>query len=287
MKIIVTGGNGFIASIVKHANPQIEWVSLDRDELDLSDITNVKDYLKNAQFDAIFHTGAMAQTADCENNPELAHRINVESTIEIAKICKEKKAKLVFISTEQTFNGKTVEGPFKETDEQCSVTTYGVHKIECENYIAKNLTNYITFRFSWMFGMSSPNIKVSPNIVSSVISAMLYNKPTMFTVNEIRGMTYAQDFADNFQKMLELPSGTYNFSGINKNNTYESARYIASKLGFNNEEIDKYILPNHERYADRFRDYRLDNSKIISGGIYLTTFEDGVDRCLKDYGWYK
>ena len=287
MKVIVTGGKGFIASLVKEANPQIEWVSIDKDELDLSNPKAVREYFDKEDYDAVFHTGAMAQTADCENYPELTHRINVESTIEIAKACKEKDARLIFISTEQTFNGKTTEGPFKETDEQISVTAYGNHKIECEEFITNNLTNYISLRFSWMFGMSKPGIRVSPNIVSNVMNAIFYRKPTAFTVNEIRGMTYAQTLADNFAKILELPSGSYNFSSVNKNNSYESAKIIASKLGFSEEEVNTYILANTERYADRFRDYRLDNSKILAAGIKLTTFEDDVDSCLRDFGWLK
>ena len=89
MKVIITGGNGYIASLTKKLNPQIEWESIDRAELDLSNPEAVREYFENAEFDAVFHTGAMAQTADCENYPELTHRINVESSIEIAKVCEK------------------------------------------------------------------------------------------------------------------------------------------------------------------------------------------------------
>ena len=40
-----------------------------------------------------------------------------------------------------------------------------------------------------------------------------------------------------------------------------------------------------ERYADRFRDYRLDSSKIQSYGIQLATFEEDIESLLKDFGW--
>ena len=53
------------------------------------------------------------------------------------------------------------------------------------------------------------------------------------------------------------------------------------------ELIDKYILPNTERYADRFRDYRLDNSKIEACGISLGTFEEDVEECLRDFGYIR
>lgn len=287
MRVIVTGGNGFIASLVREANPQIEWVSIDRAELDLSNPAAVRDYFEQASFDAVFHTGAMAQTADCEAYPELTHRINVESTMEIAKVCQKKNARFVFISTEQTFNGLEEKGPFDEDHAQVSVSKYGMHKIECERFIEKELTNYVVLRFSWMFGLSRPGIRVSPNIINNVMQAMFFRKPTLFTMHEARCMTYARRLADQFAKILELPSGTYHVASMNTHTTYESAQIIARKLGFSEEEIAQYILPNTERYADRFRDYRLNASKIQSYGIELGTFEEDVEWCLRDYGWLK
>lgn len=287
-KLIITGGNGFIASLVKEAmQDKVEVCALTRKDLDLSDPEAVRKYFMEADFDFVFHTGAMAQTADCENYPELTHKINVESTMAIADACKAKQARLIFISTEQCFNGKTESGPFKETDELCSITAYGNHKVECESYITKELGDYIILRFSWMLGMSRPGIKASPNIIRNVMQAVFYQQPTKFTVNEIRGMTYAQKFANVFHKIIELPVGIYHISDVNTHNTYESAKIVAGYLGFSQEAIDTYILPNHERYADRFRDYRLDTAKLKEYGIDFGTFEENVEECLKDFGWLR
>lgn len=287
-KLVITGGNGYIASLVKEAmHHSVDIIPLTRKELDLSDTKAVKKWFTEHEYDYVFHTGAMAQTADCENYPELTHKINVESTLEIAKACKDKNARLIFISTEQCFNGKTEAGPFTEDSPLCSVTAYGNHKIECENFITSQLDNYIILRFSWMLGMSRPHVKASPNIIHNVMNAIFYQKPALFTVNEIRGMTYAQKFADAFEKIMELPTGIYHISDENTHNTYESAKIVAEKLGFSKEQIETYILPNHERYADRFRDYRLNTDRLKAYGIDFGTFEENVDACLKDFGWLK
>lgn len=155
--MVITGGNGFIASLVKEAmQSSMEIIPLTRKELDLGDTAAVRSWFNTHDYDYVFHTGAMAQTADCENHPELTHRINVDGTKEIAKACKEKNARLIFISTEQCFNGKTEEGPFTEDTPLCSVTAYGNHKVECEDFITSVLEDYIILRFSWMLGMSRP-----------------------------------------------------------------------------------------------------------------------------------
>ena len=286
--IIITGGTGYIASLVKQSlASNYHVISMSRKDADFSHPEDVKAWLENQEFDYIFHTAAMAQTADCENFPELTHTVNVESTKVIADLCKKKNARLIFCSTEQCFNGKTNEGPFKEEEPLLSVTKYGQHKVECEEYIQNNLNDYVILRFSWMLGLSSKGIKASPNIIKNVMNAMFYQKPTKFTVNEIRGMTYAQTLADHFSKIMNLPAGIYHISDTNTHNTYESAKIVARKLGFDEDAIDAYILPNHERYQDRFRDYRLNHSKIEQYGIHFGTFEENVDACLKDFQWLK
>lgn len=67
--------------------------------------------------------------------------------------------------------------------------------------------------------------------------------------------------------------------------TYETAVYIAKELKASDEAIVKYILPNKERYSERFRDYRLDSSKLENLGITFGTFEENIEEILKDFGW--
>ena len=50
-------------------------------------------------------------------------------------------------------------------------------------------------------------------------------------------------------------------------------------------QSQKYIFPNKERYSERFRDYRLDSSKLENLGITFGTFEENIEEILKDFGW--
>lgn len=285
--ILVTGANGYLASYVRKENPQFNWICMTRKDADLSDPASVEAFLNTQTFDIFFHTAANATTAVCEQNPEMAHKINVESTQKVIDACKRNNARLIFCGTEQSFNGKVNHGPFKEDEPLEAVTVYGQNKQECESLIHEQLTDYIILRFSWMMGLSFDGVKASPNILKNVMNAILTNTPTLFTVNEKRGMTYAKLFAKQFGKIVELPTDTYHVSCFNTMSTYESAKYVAKKLGTNDETIERIILPNNDRYADRFRDYRLDASKLASFGITFGTFEENVEEALKDFGWIK
>lgn len=284
--ILVTGANGYIASLVRfYQKENFNWICMTRKDADLQDPQAVKKFIQAQDFDICFHTAANATTAFCNDNPELVHKINVESTQAIIDVCKEKGAKLIFCSTEQAFNGKENHGPFKEDEEVKAVTVYGNNKIECERLIHNQLPNAVILRFSWMMGFSYPGIKASPNILKNVMQALITQTPTLFTVNEKRNMTYAKHLATQFDKIVDLEPGTYHVSSQNSMSTYEAAKYVAKSLGANDKEIEKIILPNTKRYEDRFRDYRLDSTKLEEKGIHFATFEEDVQSALKDFGW--
>lgn len=291
-RIAITGANGYLASLVQRYNAErFEFVRVSRADVDYTKPDEVARFFSDLDFDLLFHTAANATTADCENDPHGTHLVNCDSAIEIAKVCEERGRRMLFISTEQLFNGKSEPGPFDEDVEPNCVTNYGLQKAEVDAWLQANSSDYVTLRLSWMFGMAMPGVKPSPGIVGNVLKAMRSNTPTKFTVNEKRGMTYAQHLADNFAKICELDSGTYHFAAANGSSaddgmsTYECAKLVARKLGYGEADIERLILPNPDRYADRFRDFRLDASRLEGCGIKLGTFEDNVDRCLADFGW--
>lgn len=286
--ILVTGANGYLASYIMKLNAHtFNFIKMTRKDADLSDPEAVKKFVESQTFDLCFHTAANATTAVCEENPKMAHAINVESTKAIAEVCRQKGAKLIFCSTEQIFNGKEERGPFKEEEAPKAVTVYGENKIECEQIIHQICPDTVILRYSWMLGLSMPGIKASPNIIANVMNALLHQQPTLFTVNEKRCMTYARHLAEQFTAITELPAGTYHVASYNDKSTYESAKFVAKALGATPEAIEQYILPNYERYQDRFRDYRLDAEKLAKYGITFGTFEEDVLQVLADFGWRK
>ncbi len=285
MRIVITGAGGYIANLVRLYNKQHTYINIDKSDVNFEYPEQVKEYFEKLEFDAVLHCAANISTAACENEPEATHNINCKSAIAIADICKARDKRFIFFSTEQCFNGKTVAGPFKETDVLESVSAYGIQKVEADEYISANLTNYVTLRLSWLMGLNMPTIKTGPNILKNALLAVKNKQETAFAVHEIRGLTYGQHIANNFDKLLTIDSGVYHFSSENKYSTYESARYVAKAFGYDDETVDKYIKPDKEKYADRPRDYRLANEKINSQGITLTTFEDDVAMALADFGW--
>ena len=284
-RILVTGARGYLASLAQLYNAgRYEFVRVSHTDVDFRDPTGVERFFREKDFDVCLHMAADATTAHCEQDPEGTHRVNTESAIAIARVCRERGKRVVFISTEQCFNASSGEAPFSEDDEQASTTRYGQQKMEADAWIREHLDDYLILRFSWMFGLALPGVRPSPNILTNVLSVLRSGEPAAFRVHERRNMTYAQRFAGQLPQILALPSGAYHFASQNGRTTYETARLIAERLGCSAAEVDRLILPDEKTYAERPRDFRLASDKIRAAGIELGTFEEDLDLCLRDFG---
>ena len=284
-RVLITGARGYLASLAQLYNAgRYEFVRVSHTDVDFRDPRGVEEFVRSADFDVCLHMAADATTARCEQDPEGTHRVNTESAIAIARACRERGRRVVFISTEQCFNASGGTAPFSEDDEQASTTRYGQQKMEAHAWIRANVDDYLILRFSWMFGLALPGVKPSPNILTNVMATLRSGEPAAFRVHERRNMTYAQRFAGQLPQILGLPSGAYHFASQNGRTTYETARLDAERLGCPAAEVDRLILPDVRTYAERPRDFRLASDKIQAAGIELGTFEEDLDACLGDFG---
>ena len=284
-RVLITGARGYLASLAQLYNAgRYEFVRVSHTDVDFRDPRGVEEFVRSADFDVCLHMAADATTAHCEKDPEGTHRVNTESAIAIARACRERRRRVVFISTEQCFNASGGTAPFSEDDEQASTTRYGQQKMEADAWIRANVDDYLILRFSWMFGLALPGVKPSPNILTNVMATLRSGEPAAFRVHERRNMTYAQRFASQLPQILALPSGAYHFASQNGRTTYETARLVAERLGCSAAELDRLILPDEKTYAERPRDFRLASEKIQAAGIELGTFEEDLDLCLRDFG---
>ena len=285
-RIAITGANGYLASLIRLFNAnEYDFVPISHTDVDFSRPAEAARFFEGLDFDMCLHMAADAMTAHCENDPEGTHRANVESAIEIARVCQARGKRILFISTEQCFNVAPGQASFSEGDEMGSATRYGLQKAEVDAWMREHLDDYLILRLSWMFGLAMPGVRPSPNIVTNVMAAVRAGEPCAFRVNERRNMTYAQRLAGQLSAILALPSGAYHFASQNGRTTYESARLVARRLGCSEAEVERIILPDEKTYSERPRDFRLASDKIQAAGIALGTFEEDLDLCLRDFGW--
>ncbi len=127
MRVAVTGANGLLGGeAVAQLAGRHEVLALGRGacrlpegpyrwaDADLGDGRSVEAALLAFRPEAVLHAGAATDVDACERDPELAWRVNVGGTEQVARACRTLGARLVAVSTDYVFDGEA--GPYSEED---------------------------------------------------------------------------------------------------------------------------------------------------------------------------
>ncbi len=137
-RVIVTGAAGLIGRyVVKSASrwmPDWEVHGLTRADLDLTDHVAVESVWRRRGPSAVIHCAAVSRTNECEQNPQLARRMNVETTAHLARLCKD--IPFIFLSSGEVFDGQAAW--YRETSEPRPINVYGKTKLEAEQLVLQN-----------------------------------------------------------------------------------------------------------------------------------------------------
>ncbi len=284
-KILLTGGNGFFASrFTKFYENKYRILALSHKDLDITDEDKTYKAIKEFSPDYVIHTAGIANTNFCEENPGFTYDINVNGTFNVGKACKDLNCKMIFLSSEQVYNGNMEEGPYTEDMNPVPNTQYGKQKLAAENKIKNILDELWILRFTWLFGLPEKNCKVNANIVSNMINSILNGKDIKEPVNEYRGMTYIYELIENFEKIFDIPYGIYNIGSENNLNRYECACLVLKGLGLENR-LDCLIKKDLEKYKNKPRDLRISNQKLKDQSIKFSLTKDAILKCLSEFNY--
>ena len=282
-KILITGGSGFFASrFAEKYKYEYKIASYDKKSLDITNDKNVKDIFYAEKPDIVIHTAAIAVTDFCNKFPEKAYQVNVEGTLNVARMCREVGSKMVFISSEQIFNGNKEPGPYDENHLAVPDTVYGQNKLECEKLLNEILDKLWIVRFTWLFGCIDRNLSPGTNIMREVITSILKGDKIKASPNEFRGMTYVWDMVEQFDNLFKSPYDTYNLGSENEYSRYEIVEYIFKEMGLSHR-ISDLLIKDEEKYKDHPRDVRLSAKKARDCGMVFDKTSSALKRCIEEY----
>jgi len=234
MKILITGCKGQLGSelqnIIKTGRAEIgqvsktikesEVVTLDIDELDITNLIEVKNKIDYLKPDIVINCAAATNVDGCESNENFAFMVNSIGPRNLAIACEEIDAKLVQISTDYVFAG-TGDKPLTEYDLVSPNSVYGKTKLLGENYVREFSSKYFIVRTAWLYGC------VGHNFVYT-IGRLGNEKNYIHVVNDQRGNpTNANDLAYHILKLIETEEyGVYHCTGKGECTWYEFAKMI-------------------------------------------------------------
>jgi len=157
MKIIIIGSSGRLgASLMREYRGKHDVDGFNHTQLDLSNLNGVRERLRATNFDVLINAAAFTNVDLCETERDRAFHINAEAPGVLARICCDKRAKLIHFSTDYVFDGEK-RAPYTEEDEAKPISIYGESKLAGERNVLAAEHRHLVVRVSWVFGPDRPS----------------------------------------------------------------------------------------------------------------------------------
>jgi len=272
-KILVTGKTGQLAQAISANKGPWEYEFLGRDEANLSNLDQLAEAIRARNFDVLVNTAAYTAVDKAEEEQELATIINAEAPGILAKICAEKGAVMIHISTDYVF-GLDWNRPLREDDPTEPINAYGKSKWEGEEAIRKELSEHIIIRTSWLYGLSGHNFP------KTMLRLAKDRNELKVVFDQVGNPTFADDLAEALnhicQSDLKNAYGTYHFSNEGVCSWYDFARETLRKN--HNHVALEPVTSDQFPTAARRPHYSVLNKKKIKNtfGLKIRHWQDAL-----------
>ena len=297
MKILLTGGAGYIGSVLVPSLLGEGWTvtvvdsfNYDQNSLAMSMIdpklTLVKEDIRNheaiskliSRHDVVIPLAAIVGAPACNRNPKAAFEVNNVAQKKIIDAC-ESNQFIVMPTTNSAYGTTEGKSFVDETAELNPISTYATDKVEVEEHLQKH-SNFVSFRLATVFGMS-PRMRTDLLVNDMVLRAILDKSVVLFEGHFIRNYVHVRDVCAAILWALKNNEKV-------KNNVYnvglEEANLSKIELC---EEIQKFIpeftwVESLSGEDPDKRNYRVSNRKILDAGFtFNVSLHEGIQELLK------
>ena len=138
-KILITGGQGRFANILKQSKLKLNLIFPSKKQLNILDIKSIERYIKKHRPKYLIHCAALSRPMKIHDvNISKSIDLNIIGTANVVKICNQFNIKLIYFSTGYVYPG--IKGNYKETDSLLPINNYAWSKLggECAVSMYKN-----------------------------------------------------------------------------------------------------------------------------------------------------
>ena len=301
-RILVTGVSGLLGiNFSQEMMDSHEIIGVDRGKLsrapfkvlkrDILEAGTVDSILDSVQPEWLVNCAALADLDACEEDPDIAKRLNTDLPRQLARACKVRNIPFVHISTDAVFDGEK-DGFYTEEDKPNPQSVYSKTKFEGEWAVLtedpKALVARVNF-YGWSLGgrrslaeffhHNLTNNKSMSGFTDVVFCPMLVN-----------------DTARTLVKMLQRGlSGLYHLVGPQAMSKYQFGVEIARKFSLHENEISPKSILSSGLIARRSHNLWLSTHKLstdlgedlpdFSTGLneFCTQFQQGYPQKIRSY----
>jgi len=286
MRILVTGKNGqlgkSIHKLVTNTEQADGFVFVGRKELDLSTENGIAHYFEGDAFDIIINCAAYTAVDKAEEELGLANQVNHIAVSQLAQIAKNQQAKLIHVSTDYVFDGKS-DKPYMETDETNPINVYGRTKLAGEKALQETMpTDAIIIRTSWVYS------EHGNNFVKTMLRLGKQRDELNVVSDQMGSPTYATDLAGVILEIIQNKSfkeagratQIYHYSNEGEISWHEFAKEIL-KIAKIDCKVNPIVTEQYPTPAQRPKNTSMNKNKIIKiFNANPAPWKDSLEKCL-------
>ncbi|WP_172954373.1 NAD-dependent epimerase/dehydratase family protein [Solibacillus sp. R5-41] len=299
MKVLITGGYGFIGSHVADrfykegyevhiidnlVTGKAENIPFKHKFYHLSiDDPKCRDVFADYDFDIVVHLAAQASVATSMHNPTYDAQSNVVGLVQMLKFATEYKVKKFIFASSAAVYGEQSQLPITEDMNTDPISPYGISKLlgekYCSNWAASQGLSSICFRFSNVYGPRQTH-EGEGGVVSIFLNNLLTNNKLTIhgDGNQTRDFIYVEDVAFAIYRASQSTlTGIYNLSTNTEASVIDLIHHYESFHG----AIETAQVASREGDIQRSI---LNNTRIIQDldWVPMYSLEEGLQ---KTYEW--
>jgi dTDP-4-dehydrorhamnose reductase len=272
VRIAITGANGQIGKALQNVLSGHSLIRLTRPEYDISN-PEIAQKLTDLKPELVIHTAAMTDVDGCARDPQTAYLVNGFGTQNVALACQRSRAALVYISTNEVFDGSASE-PYHEYAPTCPINAYARSKLAGEQVAARLLHKLYIVRTAWVFA------KGGNNFPAKIIQAADKRGQLRVVTDEISVPTYALDLARAIRQLIATEHyGIYHLSNAGICSRYDYAMEILRQSGRSHIPVEPITSQAFQRASTPPAYAPLQNNLGAALGIKLRPWQEA----LRDY----
>lgn len=248
MKILITGGNGFLGQhLCKRMAGSFSVIAAGRGErrvgtsgvgyyqMDISLMRSVKEVLDAVEPDVIVHTAAMSKPDECNSDKAKCISVNVDGTANLVNAAGvlDKPVHFIYVSSDFVLGEG---GPHGEEAIPAPLNFYGESKLMAEQAVLKSSLVSAIVRPVFMYGETWQGMR--PTFLHWIKESLENGRRISVVNDQHRTPTYAGDVCKGIEAIIERKAaGLYHLGGTEVLTPYEMAAGLASHLGLNGSLI--------------------------------------------------
>lgn len=286
-KILVTGCNGQLGRAIRkeYAASDVEFINTDVVEgegvvsLDITDVDAVLKLVRAEKPDVIINCAAHTNVDKCEEQWDLAYKINAIGPRNLSIAATEADAKMIHVSTDYVFEGNGTR-PYTEFDAPNPVSAYGKTKLEGENFVKEFAKKHFILRTAWLYGDGK-------NFVKTMLALAENHDELNVVCDQVGTPTSAVELA----KMIHYLEGTENYGTFHATcegdtNWADFAEAIFKRAGKNvkvNHVTSKQYKEMNPASANRPAYSILEDYMIkLTSDFTMADWQDALDVYMKE-----